>query len=67
MSKLKSDFFAVPDGDIYPRLFCAGDDVFGSVALVAEQEGLLVDPKMDKPSARRKTKAIKSAPENKAD
>lgn len=65
MPKLKSDFFAVPDGEIYPRHYGAGEDVFGSVALAAEQEGLLIDPKIDKPSARRKTKAIKSAPENK--
>jgi hypothetical protein len=65
MPKLKNDFFAVPDGEIYPRRFSAGDEVTGSVAIAAEQEGLLSSEQNSKKLAPRR-KALKSAPENKA-
>ena len=65
MPKLKKEFFAVPDGEIYPVRFEAGDEVTGSVAIAAGQEGLLLDEQSSKNSAPRR-KALKAAPENKA-
>ncbi|GGH24459.1 hypothetical protein SAMN05444007_103393 [Cribrihabitans marinus] len=66
MPKLKRDFHAVPDGEIYPRWFVAGEEVTGSVAIAAGQEGFLLDEQNSKKSASRR-KALKAAPENKAD
>lgn len=54
MPKLTKDFFAVPDGEVYPVWFRAGDTVGGSVALAAEQEGILEKP--EKPVETRKRK-----------
>lgn len=42
MPELKEDIFAVPDGEIYPRKFCAGEDVGGAVASAADEQGKLV-------------------------
>lgn len=59
MAKLTQDLFAVPDGEIHPRWFKAGDDVTGTVAEAAKAQGKLVDEKR-----APKGKAMK-APENK--
>lgn len=56
MAVLSEDLYAVPDGDIYPRLFKAGETVSGSVEAAAEAQG-----KLQKVS----TKAHKRAPEKK--
>lgn len=59
MPKLKEDHYAVPDGEIYPKMFLAGEEVTGQVAESAKQAGRLQATK-----AGRKAKAAK-APENK--
>ena len=41
MNILKEDFFAVPDGEIYPKMYRAGDAVTGQVADAARRNGLL--------------------------
>lgn len=56
MAKLSDDIFAVPDGEVYPRLFTAGEEVFGSVEIAAIDQDKIV---------RGKAKSIKRAPENK--
>jgi hypothetical protein len=62
MAKPKQDFEAVSDGQIYPRMFSAGDEVTGDVEPAARAAGVLM-PEC-KPKAR-KTKALQGAPENK--
>ena len=62
MPKLSDDIFAVPDGELHPRWFKAGEDVTGSVAVAAAEQGKLSDAPAPKPAP--KTKAMK-APENK--
>lgn len=60
MPKLTEDIYAVPDGEIHPRLFKAGEDVTGNVAAAAEEQGKLAKP-------RKKASTTKAAtpPENK--
>lgn len=41
MAKLKQDFLCVPDGEIYPVQYRAGDTVTGSVLRAAAQLGIL--------------------------
>jgi hypothetical protein len=53
MAKLIKPLFAVPDGEIHPRWFQAGEDVTGNVERAAKDQGKLA-----------KTKAMR-APENK--
>ena len=62
MAKLTEDFDAVPDGEIYPRRFVAGEDVTGSVEAAAREAGVLAETRKARPG---KTKALKGAPENK--
>jgi hypothetical protein len=62
MPKLTEDLFAVPDGEIYPRMFKAGEEVTGQVERAARSRGILEAPKPAKKAP--KTKAMK-APENK--
>ena len=59
MAKLTERLFAVPDGEIYPRWFEAGEEVTGEVERSARSRGILEQPK-----AAPKRKAMK-APENK--
>lgn len=62
MAKLKESFFAVPDGEIYPRWFEAGEEVFGDLERLARIDGKLAEPRR-----KAKKKAMGAAPENKAD
>lgn len=62
MAKLTQDFEAVPDGEIYPRVFKAGEEVTGDVAREARAAGMLAP---EGKTRARKTKALKAAPENK--
>lgn len=54
MPKLKERFFAVPDGEIHPKWFEAGEFVTGQVAKAAEELGLL---------QKDENKALEKAPE----
>lgn len=58
MAKLSDDIFAVPDDSLYPKWFRSGQDVTGSVAKAAKEQGKLVTKRAPK------TKAA-SPPENK--
>lgn len=60
MPKLTKDLFAVPDGEIYPVMFKAGEEVTGGVARAAMKRGILEPEKRP-----MNTKARKAAPENK--
>lgn len=60
MPKLTQDIFAVPDGELHPRWFRAGDEVTGAVAAAAEAQGKLATGKKASPSRKAKT-----PPENK--
>lgn len=60
MAILKEAFFAVPDGEVYPVWFQAGDTVTGDVEKAAREEGLISEPQKRAP----RKKAMK-APENK--
>lgn len=63
MPKTSKAFDAVAPGEIYPKTIPAGTEVEGRLAEIAEHIGALeVEVK-----PARKTKAIKAAPENKAD
>ena len=62
MPKLTDDLFAVPDGELHPRWFRAGDDVTGSVAAAAEAQGKL---EAEQPKQAPRRKAHRGAPENK--
>lgn len=62
MAKLKERIFAVPDGEIHPRWFEAGEEVSGGVEAAALAEGKIAKPKPTK----AKAKAMPAAPENKA-
>ena len=65
MPKLTEDLFAVPDGEIYPRWFKAGEVVTGDVARAALSRGILEgDAKMIETKRPPRRKAMK-APENK--
>ena len=44
MAILKKPFFAVPDGEVYPVWFQAGDTVTGAVEKAAREEGLISEP-----------------------
>lgn len=57
MPKLTKSIRVVPPGEIYPRVFAAGDEVDGRVAEVAEQLGAI-----EKPKPKRKAM---TPPENK--
>lgn len=59
MAKLTERLYAVPDGEIYPRWFEAGEEVTGDVERSARSRGIIEEPK-----AAPKRKAMK-APENK--
>lgn len=64
MPKLTADLFIVPDGEIYPRLFKAGDEaVPENVERAARKRGILAEEprKRGRPP---KSKAM-TAPENK--
>lgn len=63
MPKLTEDLFAVPDGDLHPRWFRAGDEVSGAVAKAAKAQGKLADEPARKHSAATKSRG--AAPENK--
>lgn len=64
MSRTTRAFNAVAPGEIYPKTIEAGTEVEGRLAEIAAQLGALeVEAK---PKAAPKTKAIKAAPENKA-
>lgn len=56
MPKLTEDIFIVPDGEIYPRWFRAGEEVAGNVEEAARARGILAE--------KRKRKAMRP-PENK--
>lgn len=62
MAKLKERFHAVPDGEIYPRWFEAGEEVSGAVADAARECGLLDDKK---PARAPSAKAMDGPAENK--
>ena len=62
MPKLKEDLFAVPEGEIYPKMFYAGQEATG-VEEAARKRGILCDDVPEKRAPKRK--AMK-APENKA-
>lgn len=69
MAKLKERFFAVPDGEIYPRWFEVGEEISGGVAAAARENGVLADERAGgaergRERSPRKTK-MKAAPENK--
>lgn len=59
MAKLTERLYAVPDGEIYPRWFEAGEEVAGDVERSARSRGIIQEPK-----SPPKRKAMK-APENK--
>ena len=59
MPKLTKSMTAVPPGEVYPRVFEAGEEVDGRIAEIAEQMGALEQPK-----SAPKRKAMTS-PENK--
>lgn len=63
MLKTTKAFDARRPGDIYPSRIDAGEEVDGRLAEIAEQLGAL-ESADSKPA--RKTKAVKAAPENKA-
>ena len=69
MPKLKSDIFAVPDGDLHPRWFRAGEDVSGDVERAAMDQGKLADEVAPAATAPRRGRPPKNkamcAPENK--
>lgn len=54
MPQLTEPFFAVPDGEIYPKWFEAGEYVTGQVAIAAEELGIL---------QQDENKALDKAPE----
>lgn len=63
MPKLLEDLYAVPDGEIYPKWFRAGEDVTGDVAKAARSRGIL---EWEKPARKTQTKRkAMSPPENK--
>jgi len=65
MPKLTEDLFAVPDGEIYPRWFRAGEVVTGEVARAALSRGILEqDAAMVETKRAPRRKAMKP-PENK--
>lgn len=71
MPKLTKDIFAVPDGEIHPKLFRSGDEVTGQVAAAAAEQGKIEQQPLiaanDTPRKRGrppKNKAL-TAPENK--
>ncbi len=71
MPKLKQDIFAVPDGEIHPKLFRAGEEVTGRVAAAAAEQGKIeqqppvaVNDTPRKRGRPPKNKAL-TAPENK--
>ena len=51
---MKERFLAVPEGEIYPKWFEAGEVVTGSVAKAAQEQDLLV---------KEESKAVERAPE----
>ena len=61
MPKLTADLFAVPEGEIYPKMFRAGDEATG-VEDAARKRGILEEAAPKKRAPR--VKAMK-APENK--
>lgn len=61
MPKLADDIFAVPEGELHPRWFKAGETVTGSVAEAAAAQGKL-EPERQKRAPGRKAM---TAPENK--
>jgi|GEM_PF-6660701 len=63
MAVLKADFYAVPEGEIYPRLFKAGETVDGLLEQAARDQGKAEHPKPQHQKPSRK--AHKSAPEKK--
>ena len=60
MPKLTEDLWAVPDGEVHPRWFRAGDEVTGEVAVAAAEQGKIAQPKKKAPATKAKT-----PPENK--
>lgn len=60
MAKLKERMFGVPDGEIHPRWFEAGDEVTGELEAAALAEGKIA------PHKAGNAKAVAAAPENKA-
>jgi len=44
MIRLAEDIFAVPDGELHPRWFKAGEDVSGAVAEAAIAQGKAAKP-----------------------
>jgi hypothetical protein len=62
MPRLTEDLFAVPDGEIYPRWFRAGEVVTGDVEQAARSRGILEQANTAKRPRRRKAMA---PPENK--
>lgn len=61
MPKLTADLYAVPDGEIYPRMFKAGEEVTGEVLRSARSRGI-VDEIEPRRAPRRKAM---TPPENK--
>lgn len=59
MPKLTERLFAVPDGEIYPRWFEAGEEVTGQVERSARNRGIV-----ERAKPKTKRKAMK-APESK--
>lgn len=62
MARLAKDFDAVPDGEIHPRRFMAGEEVSGDVEREARAAGVLAP---EGKTRGGKTKALNGAPENK--
>ncbi len=53
--KLNADFYAVPEGEVYPRTFKAGEECPASLQSAARQLGLI---QAEHPANTRKTKVV---------
>lgn len=53
MAKLTQDIYAVPDGELHPQLFRAGQNVSGSVEDAAREQG-----KLEKAAPSRKAATV---------
>jgi len=50
-ARTTKQFFGVPDGEVYPRGFVAGDEVLGDLAKVAIEEGWAEKVSGDEPAS----------------
>jgi hypothetical protein len=65
MAKLKADLFGVPDGEVYPRLFAAGEICPPDLEAAAAAMGVLDANDAAATAAKADGKAMRAA-ENKA-